>query len=282
MEFEISTNLDTLRNQQIIANFDAVAAWLDEELAPYVGLVVTEDMIPSAKNYRANIRKVKERIEQYRKEAKNAALAPYNEFEQKCKVLTGKLDNAANNLDVQVKDFEKREAEAKIAEIKEVYDNSELTEAKDYCPWESILNPKWSNKGYSLEDAKEDVRAALFYADKNIESIREIGGEDTAYLLDYYKQCRDVNAVIRKSLEIKQAREREEQRRREEEERRRVDVEAAKEEKAYNTTTFFAEETKPIEEEMHMVDFRVWATVEQLARLKAFMKQNNIKYGRAT
>ena len=282
MEFEISTNLDTLRNQQIIANFEAVAAWLDEELAPYAGMVVTEDMIPSAKNYRANIRKVKERIEQYRKEAKNAALAPYNEFEQKCKVLTGKLDNAANNLDTQVKEFEKRESEAKIAEIKEVYDSSNLTEAKDYCPWESILNPKWGNKGYSLEDAKEEVRAALFYADKNIESIRDIGGDDTAYLLDYYKQCRDVNAVIRKSLEIKQAREREEKRRREEEERRRADVEAAKEDKSYSTTTFFAEEPKPVEPDIHMVDFRVWATTEQLNALKAFLKENNIKFGRAT
>ena len=277
MEFEIATNLDTLRNQQIIANFEAVAAWLDEELEPYVGMIVTDDMIPSAKSYRANIRKVKERIEQYRKEAKNAALAPYNEFEAKCKVLTGKLDNAANNLDTQVKDFEKREAEAKIAEIKEVYDGSEETEAKAYCPWESIINMKWGNKGYSLEDAKEEVRAALFYTAKDLESIRDFGGEDTAYLLDYYKQCRDLNAVIRKSLEIKEAREREGQRKREAEERRAA-AEAAKA-KAEKEAAFFEEE--PVEEKIHMVNFIVWATAEQLNALKAFLKDNNIKYGRS-
>ena len=31
---------------------------------------------------------------------------------------------------------------------------------------------------------------------------------------------------------------------------------------------------------LNPVDFRVWATREQLMRLKAFLKENNIKYGR--
>ena len=70
MDFKITTDLATLRDQQIEANFTEVAAWLDAELKPYIGLVVTEDAIPTAKAYRASLRKVRERIDDYRKEAK--------------------------------------------------------------------------------------------------------------------------------------------------------------------------------------------------------------------
>lgn len=260
MEFEIITNLDTVRNQEIMANFDAVSEWLNKELAPYIGMVVTEDMIPSAKTYRANIRKVKERIEQYRKEAKNAALAPYNEFEAKCKVLTGKLDAAAENLDMQVKDFERREAEAKIAEIKEVYLSWENAEAKLYRPWETVVNPKWANKGYSINDAKEEVRAALNQTEVDIASIRAMSESDAPYLLAAYKQAHDMGAVLRKAAELETLRKLEKQ--------RKADMSEA------NETTI------PNEEDLVTVDFRVTCTKQQLAALGNWMRQNGIAFGR--
>lgn len=291
MEFEITSDLALLRSQQITANFEAVAAWLDEELAPYAGMVVTDDMIPTAKTYRANIRKVKDRIEQYRKEAKSAALAPYNDFEAKCKVLTGKLDSAADNLDSQVKAYEKREADAKIAALREAYDRDEYAEAREYCPWEHVFNPKWANKGYSAQEAEEEIHAALYNTSVNLESIRQMGGEDTPYLLDIYRNTHDINAVIRKSLEIKAAREREEQRRREAEERRRVQAEAeaaairlaaekAREPVVQEAASAVEEEPQD-DDPVVEVKFKVICRKSKLVALGQYMKQNGILYGRA-
>lgn len=286
MEFEITSSLDTLRNQQITANFDAVAAWLDEELAPYAGMAVTEDMIPTAKVYRANLRKLKDRIDLYRKEAKSAALAPYTAFEEKIKVLTGKIDEAADNIDRQVKEYEAREKQAKIAELQTYYLESSTEELTVYCPWSSIFNPKWENKGYSLDDAKEEIKAAVFYTESDLKSIRDIGGDDTPYLLDVYKQTRDLNAVVRKSMEIKAAREREEQRKREEEERQRA-VEAQKavrEAEVVEKSADAAHEPvvqKPApKDDVVTVDFRVTCRRSQLQMLGLYMKQNGIRYGR--
>ncbi len=260
MEFTITTNLDTVRHQQITANFEAVSAWLDNELAPYLGMIVTDDMIPEAKTYRASIRKVKERIEQYRKEAKNAALAPYNEFEAKCKVLTGKLDAAAENLDAQVKDFERREAESKLAEIKEVYDGWENEQAKSYCTWASIINFKWINKGYAIEDAKEEVRAALHQTGVDLDSIRAMGGSDVPYLLDVYRETHDMGAVVRKSSELATIREREQARKVTEPETNGTEI--------------------PANDELVTVDFRVTCTKAQLVELGKYMRQNGIAFGR--
>ena len=34
------------------------------------------------------------------------------------------------------------------------------------------------------------------------------------------------------------------------------------------------------DENLRQLDFRVWVTAEQMAKLKAFLKDNNIKFGR--
>lgn len=282
MEFEITTNLETIKNQQITANFEAVSAWLDEELAPYKGMIVTADMIPSAKTYRANLRKLRERIDQYRKEAKQAVLAPYNIFEQRCKELTGKIDDAANNIDSQVKAHEKMEADAKIAEIKGAYDSFQSNEAKEFLPWEMLVNPKWENKGYKSVDAQNEIYNALSQTVRDLAAIRSMGGDNVAYLLDVYRQTHDISAVVRKNAEINARKSIEEQRRREAEALRKAQEAAAGQQMIQPQQAPVAEPVDDVEEEpvIHVIDFRVWATAQQLNALAQFMKQNGIKYGK--
>lgn len=303
MEFEITSNLDVIRNQSITANFDAVAGWLDEELAPYQGMVVTADMIPTAKTYRANIRKVRDRIEQYRKEAKSAALAPYEIFAEQCKVLTGKLDCAADNLDRQVKDYEEQEKEMKLSILKNVYDTESTEELRGYLTWERMLNPKWVNKGYPAETAKTEIVTALRETEKDLETIRGMGADDTPYLLNVYRREHDLSAVVRKASELKTMREREEARKREAEDRRkaaeaeyqrmreqeqRKQQEAQrqavvnKEEPEQGEFAFDEEETSHEEDPLCAVAFKVVCTKSQLLALGRYMRENGIKYGRAT
>ena len=275
MDFEITTNLDTIRNQSITANFAAVDEWLTEELKPYNTMAVTEDMIPAAKTYRANLRKVKDRIEDYRKEAKKAALAPYAAFEEKAKVLTGKIDAAVLNLDTQVKNFEAQEKAAKMERLRTFYDGLN-TEAKDYCEWEHIKNPKWENKGFSEDDAKSEIMEALSAAETDIETIRGMGGEDTAYLLDFYKQTHNLPAVIRKAADLAAMRQREEQRQ-QEAAAKKAEAENAKQ-KSY--VSYAPAVTTDLEQDdIITVDFRVRCTRRQLKGLGTFMKVNGIKYG---
>lgn len=297
MEFEITSNLDLLRNQSITANFDAVATWLDEELAPYQGMVVTADMIPTAKTYRASIRKVKDRIEQYRKEAKNAALAPYEIFAEQCKVLTGKLDSAADNLDRQVKDYEDQEKEMKLSILKNVYDTASTEELRGYLTWERMLNPKWVNKGYPAETAKMEIVTALRETEKDLETIRGMGGKDTPYLLDVYRREHDLSAVVRKASELKTMREREEARKQEAEERRKAaeaeyqrmrEQEQRKNEEQSPAESEIDEEGHAQRDELDVneeeplctVAFKVICTKSQLLALGQYMRANGIKYGR--
>lgn len=289
MEFELTTDLSVVKNFQIGANFEAVSAWLDDELAPYQGMVVQADMIPSAKTYRANLRKVKDRIEAYRKEVKASVLIPYNEFERKAKVLTGKIDAAVLNLDEQIKGHEEREAKEKIDSIAAEYDAYPNDEAKAYCPWDRVFNPKWSNKTYKMDDALAEIKAALDSTKRDLAAIRSMGGENTAYLLDTYRQTHDVASAIRKNNELNRMREVEALRQREEEERRKSAEEAASH--IQNTAQKPIHTPEPVispavttdlsQDDLVDVTFRVVCTKAQLKALGQFMKETGIKYGRA-
>lgn len=285
MEFRLTSNLDVVRNQQITANFEEVSAWLDTELEPYLSLTVTEDSIPTAKQYRANLRKVKDRIEDYRREAKKAVLVPYTAFEEKSRVLTGKIDAAVANIDTQVKSFEESEKQRKIAALHNEYDVLIDDDTAPYCEWETIFDAKWANKTVSFDSAVTEIKAAIDGTKNDMEAIRGMGGDDTAYLLDIYRQTHNISTVIRKASELKTMREREEQRKREAEERRKeierikAESESTPEKAEPQTAT---EVPKPDDEdEIVNVVFRVICKKSDLFGLSQYMRHHAIKYTRA-
>ena len=254
-EFKITSDLTALRGQVIEANFDEVREWLDANLAPYRDLAVTPDTISTAKNYRATIRKVRDRIDEARKEAKNAALAAYSAFEGKCKELTTLCDDAANSIDSQVKELEEGEKKQKIDAIHAKYDELADSEIQSYIPWGVINNPKWGNKTVSFESAVAEIEYAIENTKNDLAAIRDMGGYDTPYLLDVYRQTRDLSTVVRKASEIKTTRQREELR----------ELEAKAPHK---------------DEEMYSVVFRVFCTKEALLGLGAYLKEHGIRYER--
>lgn len=279
-EFKITSDLSSLRQQVIEANFEEVRGWLEENLAPYRDMAVSADDLSTAKTYRANIRKVKDRIDQSRKEAKAAALEAYSAFESKCKELTGLCDDAANAIDAQVKAIEQMERDAKIAEIRSAYDELAVGELADYYPWDRFYNQKWENKGVTAEAAAQEISRGLADTVNDLNTIRQMGGDDTAYLLDAYKQTHDLSAVVRKASEIKTLRDAEERKRKEEAEIAAREAERfAQTVKAAQTPVIEADEPKK-DEQLVTIDFRVTCTKSQLTALGKYMKQNGITYGR--
>lgn len=277
--------LDLVENTKIRANFAECKEALADMIAPYTKMVVTEDGISAAKADRAKIRKVATRIDDTRKAVKKAYSAPLAAFEAECKELIAICEEGSNNLDRQVREFEDRERQEKIAAIRKTYEELADEEVRPYISWERVENPKWGNKGYAIEDAQEDVRKAIDDTRKDLEAIRAFGGENTTYLLDFYRQTHDLRAVTQKNLDLVAAKEAE-QRRREQEEAARREAEIMR--KSVRTETIAEEDRMEEEvgeeasEPLLTVDFRVWATREQLTELGQYMKANGIKYGRAT
>ena len=262
VEFEVKQDaLAVVQNTVIEGNFDEVKAALTEMVAPYSSMVVTEDAIPNAKSDRANLRKISARIDEVRKTVKKAYSEPLAAFESKCKELVSIISDGTENLDRQIKEFEQREADEKIAMLRGEYAAQTDEEVEQYLPWGCINNPKWVNKGYSYETAKEEIHNAIENTRNNLTTIRNMGGNDTPYLLDVYRETRDLSAVVRKASELKTMRQREELRAKEEADR----AEFVPKDQGGKLVT---------------VTFKVTCTKQQLTLLAEYMKRNGIKYGR--
>mgnify|MGYP001080518308 CR=1 FL=1 len=106
-------------------------------------------------------------------------------------------------------------------------------------------------------------------SDLNSIAALQLGANEPA-LIDFYKNCYDINSVINKAQDIKSAAE---AKKRQEEKT----TPAVKQSPIYKQE----EESETVEEKpVIQVDFRVWGTKDQLLKLQAWLKENGLKYGK--
>ena len=266
--FRIEKDLTPISQDVVTANFSECKAVLTEIMAPYKSLVVTEDTIPQAKNDLAKIRKVKSNIEDMRKTVKKAYMQPVAVFENKCKELTGILDEAAGNIDGQVKSFLNAEIAEKVSVLKAHF-IANAGDMQKYICFEDIYNKRWENKTYGLDKAKQDIDDAIQQSLADVETLRSIGGPFTITLLDMYRHNHDLHECIQCNQRLIQ--EKEIADRKEKDKRTGNAEDPANEQSGEDVNSLHP---------VYAVDFRVWTTEDQLNMLKVFLKTNHIKYGK--
>lgn len=308
-EIRMITDLDKAIPQSLDFNFEEVKAWLTENLAAYKSMVVTDDAIGASKADKAKIAKISKAISEQRIAIKKRYLEPYNVFEAQMKELSSMCDEAAKNIDVQVKAFdEKRKAEKR--ETLRGYFSSVNTQA--WLSFERIENPRWMNVTYDMETAKADIQAAVTAIGENVTAITESGGEFENEMLLEYQKTLDLGAAMRRGSELKRMKQEQEARRaaqeaaerarREEIAAHEAAVEKAQREQAEkNAQRKIEEETARRAEEMlnasnlsrveagletaqaepvSVLDFRVYVTNEQKLKLRDWLNANGIRFCR--
>lgn len=305
-EFRITTDLAPLRQFQIEANFEETKAWLTENLEPLRTMAVTPESTAQAKQYRAAVRKVRDRIDESRKMAKAAALEAYSSFETKCRELTALCEEAAGALDVQIKAMEeaaKREKKDRLA----AYFAQVVGDMAEWLTFDDCFNPKWLNATYAESTAQMDVCAAIDRCRADLNAIRALHSEFETTLLDEYTRTRNISAVLVKNETLGRMKAVEEERKRKEAESA-AKYAAAQQQKAplkpecigesdeYEVIdivgTVEPQRAQPVndlvdedghempaaQEPEYKVDFRVFGTARQLDGLKAYMQKNGIRF----
>lgn len=306
-EFRITTDLAPLRQFQIEANFEETKAWLTENLEPLRTMAVTPESAAQAKQYRAAVRKVRDRIDESRKMAKAAALEAYSSFETKCKELTALCEEAAGALDVQIKAMEeaaKQEKKDRLA----AYFTQVVGDMAEWLTFDDCFNPKWLNATYAESTAQMDVCAAIDRCRADLNAIRALHSEFETTLLDEYTRTRNISAVLVKNETLGRMKAAEEERKRKEAEAAAKYAEAQQQKAAplkpecigesdeYEVIdivgTVEPQQAHPVndlvdedghempaaQEPEYKVDFRVFGTARQLDGLKAYMQKNGIRF----
>lgn len=200
MEFQIITDLSGLP-QTIDFNFEAMKAELDTKLEHYRALVVTEDGIKDAKEDRAALNKLKAAIDGRRREIKKQCLAPYDDFESKCKQLTRMIDEASSSIDSQVKAFEEQEKQDKRREIEAVYPDL-AGQLSQFIPFNKLMDPKWLNKSVSVSSAITALSSRVDAVRRDIDTICNMKLTHEVPVLARYYETLDLSAAMNENLRL--------------------------------------------------------------------------------
>lgn len=288
IQFEVITDLAVLNPQHIETNFEAVDAYLTEAMEPYTQMVVTEDSIGDAKKTLAQLRKLKDGINSQKIAVKREWMKPYTEYEDKAKQLMSRVEAGISNIDGQVKDYDSRRKEQKLQELKDYFDQeASRYRVEEYLDWNLIRNPKWANASFSVEDAEAEISGIITSTSGDVDYITGMGSPFEAAMLEEYRKCRDLRAVLALELRLKARQEAEERKKAEkvaetfQEQENGGDGDVADEEPVPMQTAQFIrpiEENEPPKPKLYDLAFSVKVTMQQAHALKAFFAEQGIEY----
>lgn len=258
-------------------NYEEIKNWVIEKSKEYKSIVYTEDTIENAKTDRATLNKVTKAINDEKIRLKKEVLKPFEDFEKKCKELQGIMSEATNSIDSQIKSFEEKEQNKKREQIKEIF-NAHIGDFKDLISFEVIFNPRWLNKTYSIKNIEEEIKHIFIKTSNDFEVIdgqikdEVINKQVKAYYFKNIAKPTVLGNSLQEGLKIVEANKKLEEFKKQQEikaEKVKVDTEKVE-----------VIENNEVTETIETIDFRVWVTKEQKMRLREFLIQNNIKYGK--
>lgn len=282
IQFEVITDLTVMNPQHIETNFEAVDAYLTEAIEPYTQMVVTEDSILDAKKTLAQLRKLRDGINSQKIAVKKEWMKPYTEYEDKAKTLMSRVEKGIANLDGQLKDYDSRRKEEKMAELRAWYEQEAARyRVEEYLSWDLIKNPKWANAGFSVEDAENEISERIINAARDVDYITGTDSPFVAAMLIEYRRSRDLREALAVETRLRAVQEAEERRKAQavaetfEAEEVLVDETAIPEQPQFIRPI---EEDEPPKPKLYDLAFRVKVTMQQAHALKAFFAEQGIKY----
>lgn len=203
MEFNLSTDIKQSIPNAIVFNFEELKAELSKKIKPYETLAVTEDDLKSAKSDKATLNKLKKALNDKKVEVKKEYISPLENFEKQVKELVEIIDKGVNNIDTQVKDFEKKEVDEKLKEIASFY-VEEFPDYYEVLKLEKVIPNKWQNKTCKLETIKQEIRDKVFKFENDIKVIKAMKLECEEQMLDAYIETLDMSAALQKKHEFEE------------------------------------------------------------------------------
>lgn len=303
MELKIYNPQDSGFLTTIEWNFEELKAEITAASQEYAASVYTDENIRGAKADRAKLNKFVDALNGKRTEIRKKLLAPDEQFGREVKELTGIIQGAIENIDAQIKDYERRQREEKTKKVREIYEDN-IQDLEKYLPFERVFRPEFANAGTTLKSIREEITGKIQQVAEGLAVLNEIDSPYAEEMKESFLKSYDLNTALaegnrlaaaeqkRKEYAAAQEKERAEREARRKEEASRV-IAAGREEKPReqngNLAAGVREETcaaeqkteeEVVEKPVHILDFRVHATAEQLTGLRRYLKENGIRFER--
>lgn len=286
MEPKIYSPQDAGFVQKIDWNFEELKSEIIAVSQEYETSVYTDETMKNAKSDRAKLRKFVDAMKSERTAIRKKLLEPDVLFGEQIAELTGIVERAIDNIDTQVKDYEQRQRDAKTAKIREFYEEN-IYDLAEYLPFERLFRPEWANASTTMKSVKESILDTIQKVAEGLAILNEVESPYAGDMKKVFLRTYDIGAAMAERNRL----EAEAENRRlymEEQERRKVEREAARKAETERVMTAGRNQPKEpeyvtpvedvVEEPVHILDFRVHATIKQLEQLKNFLKVAGIRF----
>lgn len=181
---------------EIRFNYEEIKAELQARMELYKDACFTEESKVIAKKEVAALRKMKNAIDEKRKEVKNQCLEPYREFEEKAKDLMSLIEEPIQLIDSQVKAFEEKRKEERRNKVCELY-NSMIGDLSEYIPLNKIYDAKWENASRTMKSIEEDLCKIMDSTRMAVDAISSMTSDKVGDALEYYKRTLDMAGSVK-------------------------------------------------------------------------------------
>ena len=287
MELKIYNPQDDGFLQKIEWNFDELKAEITAAAQDYEVSVYTDDTIKQAKTDRAKLNKFVDALNAKRTEIRKQLLKPDEQFGQEIKELTGIVQKAIDNIDSQVKDYERRQREEKTAKVRDFYD-ANIHDIGEYLPFEQVMKPEYANASKSMKSIKEEILELIQKVDEGLAILSEVDSPYAGDMKEVFLKTYDIGAAMaeRNRLETQEQKQKlyaEEQARKKAEREAKLKAEAERVMAAGARTAAPAGEDphpdpEQQEEPVYEMCFRVYGSKPQILSLRDFMKAQGIRF----
>jgi hypothetical protein len=255
-------------------NYDDLKAEITARTEKYANLVYSEEQMKDAKTDLANLRKFTKALSDERIKVKKECLKAYEPFETKIKELSGIVDNCIGNIDIQVKNFETAEKEAKRAAIEEHF---AMIGHPEWLSLEQIFDDKWLNKSVKLSAVYDEIDLKLTGISIDLDTLSnlpEFGFEAE----EVYKSTLDMSRAISEGKRLAEI-----QKRKAEEQQKMNEAIEKVATSAKNTAESIINAVEAMTDahlQKGWVSFKALLSTEDALALKDFFESRNIKFER--
>ena len=166
--------------------------------------------------------------------------------------------------------------------------DEDMTELRDVLAGPMMLTAGFESGSEMTAQIEEQMKSQMYKIGNEVHTIRELP-EFSFEAMETYKKTLDLAKAIQEGQRLSEIQKRkalyEEEQKRKAEELKKQPVEAAPEPVAqqYGSLPAQQDETVPVQtsdEQVMFLDFRAWGTREQLMKLRQYMIDNKIRFGK--
>lgn len=287
LELRIITPMEPGTLPEIQWNHEEAKAYTLQKAQEYQSIAYTDADKSAMKADRAQINKFVSAMEDEQKRVKAFYNEPYEKFNAQVKEVLQPMRDTMRLIDQGLDEIEQKYREEKTELCRKYYDRH-IGDLRDLLPFERTIREEYYKRAFKenkLEQAYMDFFGRIREELKALEELPE-RFRDKA-VLEYMKSF-NLSDAIREGKRLEEMEKVMEERRlaqaREKEERQAAQalqaesVPAAPAETPEPETQEAPEEEQP--EPVLFLDFRVWGTREQLMRLRQYLIDNGLKFGK--